>query len=210
LLKKARQFLAAGALIFVAVACGPVGGDSRREGVPDCDALPAAGEDAPGPTPTPVSLTTSRSSAGAVTAVSGGVRLTLSRVSIADYDEFFQSQGDSVKCALMGSAAAEDALTIGLIDLRVENTSSVPVTISPVEAMVRAHTEEAMVEPRLSGALGGTYEPGMAREGRLIFFLSDASAASVEGVLYGIEGPLDDSLSPLGEDIRLAVPLEAR
>jgi hypothetical protein len=104
------------------------------------------------------------------------------------------------------------AVTIGQIEIRVENTTGQKISIYPDQGTIVAGSEQVKVELFLSaGDVGGDYFPGVIQEGRILFFLKRTPASAVESVLYAIRGPsLTDVFTRLGPDIEMRFTLQPK
>jgi hypothetical protein len=164
--------LASALLVALAIACG---GDEP-------DAAATNGE------ASRLTLDSTRKTPSPLTIEAGGVKITASRVSVADYDELYETADDKVRQALDGASEAKDAVTVGLIELSVENASGASLSYDPRGSVIVGN-EHVTFSPPFSSDLSGEYAPGLTKRGLLIFFLKTLPATSVSEVVYVLAAP---------------------
>jgi hypothetical protein len=166
----------------------------------DDDDVASSGSRTPTPaiSPTPVTLKSTRETQGTTALTSGGLTISVTRLTVADYKEYYAAQDSATKRDLDFSDETNGAVTIGQIYLKVENKNSTRVSIFPDQGTVVIGSEQVEIDFFSSDDLGGEYFPGVVKEGKVSFFLKRTPAAQVTNVLYAVDSPF--STSPGGND----------
>jgi hypothetical protein len=197
MLNRERTAALAFALLLAAlVACG---GDKETPTPPS--ATPGADTSA-----SQLHLESTRKAESGLTIDSEGVRISVSRVSIADYAEMYDAAEPNVKQALDTASEARGAQTIGLIEVAIENTTASPFSFDPRLGTVIVGGEAVKFSPPFTSDLSGEYTPRTVKRGLMIFFLKTAPVTSVNEVIYSIPGTATPSKS--GRDIQMRFRIE--
>lgn len=164
---------------------------------------------APAPTATPAGTSRLRSTRDGVTPNTsdvGGVKVTLLTMKVADFSEYVQAADQQSK-GLLATKTAEGIVTIGQIEVRVENATAGKLSLYPDQGTVVVGNEQVDVDLLLSGEIGGDYFPGVVKEAKVFFFLKRTAAVDVREVLYSVDAPFStETFRRLGADYLIRVP----
>jgi hypothetical protein len=173
----------------------------------DDDDVASSGSRTPTPaiSPTPVTLRTTRESQGPTALMSGGIAITVTRLVVADYKEYYAAQDTATKRDLDFSDETDGAVTIGQIYLKVENKNSTRESIYPDQGTVVVGSEQVEIDFFSSDDVGGEYFPGVIKEGKVSFFLKRTPVAQVTDVLYVVDSPFTSSNNDPDFEFKVAV-----
>jgi hypothetical protein len=202
---------------------GTIARSTPTGGIPTpLNPTPAIGADVPpteaGPanvevlaTPTPASdilEVAKRESTGTVMLESEGVVITVHRVAVASFQEFYAASDEAGRRALDTFGDAEGALTIGQIELSIENASGSRRTVYPNQGTVVVGNEQVDVSLFLSDDIGGEYFPGVVKEGRVLFFLKRLAYTDVASVLYVVGYPFGETFNFAAQDYEFTISVQ--
>lgn len=171
---------------------------------------PAATPTATSGEPDDLSLDSVRETSEPQTIVSGGVSITISRLAVADYAEFYDKQDAAGRRSLDTFSDTGGAITIGQIEIAVENGTDQPINIYPDQGVAIVGNEQVDVSLFLSDDVGGEYFPGVLKEGRVYFFLEPVPTGEIESVTYVVDGAFGEDLGSLGDNFQFTVAVAAR
>jgi hypothetical protein len=98
-------------------------------------------------------------------------------------------------------------VTIGQIEISVQNLSNERKSLYPDQAIVVVGNEQVETSFFLSDDLGGEYFPGVLKEGKVVFFLERTSYADVRNVLYAVDSPFGDTFDFDAPDFELSIEI---
>ncbi len=183
---------------ITAMACG--------EDAPPLDSTqPTAIPTRAGADPGDLSLGSVRDTTGLQAVVSSGVSITILRLAVADYSEFYDDQDAAGQRSLDSFSETAAAVTVGQIEITVENHNDQRVNLYPDKGTVIVGNESVVVSLFRSEAIGGEYLPGTLKHGRVFFFLRHTPVSQIESVTYAVDGASSETLSSFGFSFRVHV-----
>ena len=200
--KLIAAFVMAAAAI-TAVACS-------EDGPPIDSTHPTAIPTRAGADPGDLSLGTVLDTSGPLTVVSNGVAITIVRLAVADYSEFYDDQDAAGQRSLDSFSETEAAVTVGQIEIAVENRNDQRISIYPDQGTVIVGNESVVVSLFRSEAVGGEYLPGALKHGRVFFFLRHTPISQIESVTYAVDGASSETLSSSDSGFRFRVCVARR
>ena len=100
----------------------------------------------------------------------------------------------------IGVLSIEGVVTVGSIAIQVENTTDQAVEVHPAQGWVAVGSEVVVPSLMLSDDVGGPFEPGVVKEGAVLFMIKRTAAADVKAIGYQILAPFDEDFNSLSDE----------
>lgn len=97
------------------------------------------------------------------------------------------------------ASVIERVITIGIIDIEVENAGDIPISIYPRQGEVETSGERVHLE-LCPSEFGGSMQPKARVEGKVFFFLKRRKYSDIPWIRYSTGAPVDSAGSPLAEE----------